>query len=67
MPSRLNPGQGTGSQLQNNMRSDIIIETVRHMRKRDPTSEYVYVQLYGMSEEVRRVSISIYSDNISVL
>ena len=49
------------------MRSDIIIEIVRHMRKRDPTSEYVYVQLYGMSEEVRRVSISIYSDNISVL
>lgn len=26
MPSRLNPGQGAGSQLQNNMRSDIIIE-----------------------------------------
>lgn len=65
MPSRLNPGQGTGSQLQNNMRSDIIIETVRHMRKRYPTTEYVYIQLYGMSEEVRMVSISICSDNIS--
>ena len=26
VPSRLNPGQGAGSQLQNNLRSDIIIE-----------------------------------------
>mgnify|MGYP006883493206 FL=1 len=35
------------------------------MRKRYPTTEYVYIQLYGMSEEVRMVSISICSDNIS--
>lgn len=36
------------------------------MRKRYPTIEYVYIQLYGMSEEVRMVSISICSDNICV-
>lgn len=35
------------------------------MRKRYPTTEYVYIQLYGMSEEVRMASISICSDNIS--
>lgn len=46
VPSRLNPGQGAGSQLQNNMRSDIIIEIVRHICKRNPTSECKYVRLW---------------------